>query len=43
MNHTSEVIANLRASEEGQEGLGAFFEKRSPNWIKSNSDFDEPK
>ncbi len=43
MNHTSEVIASLRASEEGQEGLGAFFEKRSPNWIKSNSDFDEPK
>ena len=30
---TSTMIAKLRVSEEGQEGLHAFFEKRSPNWI----------
>jgi len=30
---TSQLIAKLRVSEEGQEGLGAFFEKRSPSWI----------
>jgi methylglutaconyl-CoA hydratase len=29
---TAEVIANARASAEGQEGLAAFFEKRKPNW-----------
>ena len=31
---TSERIAAIRVSEEGQEGLSAFFEKRSPNWQK---------
>ena len=30
---TSAMIAKLRVSKEGQEGLHAFFEKRSPNWI----------
>ena len=30
---TSEMIAKLRVSEEGQEGLHAFFEKRSPSWV----------
>ena len=29
---TSERIARLRVSDEGQEGLGAFFEKRTPAW-----------
>jgi len=29
---TSERIAAIRVSDEGQEGLSAFFEKRSPNW-----------
>lgn len=28
-------IAKLRASNEGQEGLAAFLEKRSPNWVES--------
>ena len=28
----AELIARLRVSEEGQEGLGAFFEKRKPSW-----------
>lgn len=31
---TSQLIANVRLSEEGQEGLGAFLEKRSPSWRK---------
>ncbi len=30
--YTSELIARLRASEEGQEGLSAFLEKRQPRW-----------
>jgi methylglutaconyl-CoA hydratase len=32
---TAELIAQIRVSDEGQEGLGAFLEKRKPNWIKS--------
>jgi len=32
--YTAEVIANLRISEEGQEGMSAFFEKRKPGWVK---------
>jgi methylglutaconyl-CoA hydratase len=31
-NGLAEVIARLRASEEGQEGFNAFFEKRRPKW-----------
>lgn len=30
---TAQRIADRRASEEGQEGLSAFLEKRKPNWI----------
>jgi len=30
---TSELIAALRVSREGQEGLNAFLEKRQPSWI----------
>ena len=26
-------IAELRSSEEGQEGLAAFLEKRKPSWL----------
>lgn len=33
INDTSERIAAIRVSEEGQEGLTAFFEKRSANWL----------
>jgi methylglutaconyl-CoA hydratase len=29
------LIAELRTSEEGQEGLGAFLEKREPGWRNS--------
>ncbi|WP_198160442.1 enoyl-CoA hydratase-related protein [Photobacterium jeanii] len=31
---TSETIATLRVSPEGQEGLNAFFEKRRPHWYR---------
>lgn len=31
---TAQLIAQLRVSEEGQEGLSAFLEKRPPEWIK---------
>jgi len=30
---TSKLIAGFRVSEEGQEGIRAFFEKRKPRWI----------
>lgn len=30
---TSELIAQLRVSDEGQEGLSAFLEKRKPSWV----------
>ncbi len=30
---TSEMIAALRVSREGQEGLNAFLDKRSPAWV----------
>jgi methylglutaconyl-CoA hydratase len=33
---TSAMIARLRVSEEGQEGLSAFLDKRPPAWIKSD-------
>jgi methylglutaconyl-CoA hydratase len=29
---TAELIADLRASEEGQEGMASFLEKRRPDW-----------
>ncbi|WP_286232628.1 enoyl-CoA hydratase/isomerase family protein [Thalassotalea sediminis] len=34
MGITSERIASIRVSEQGQEGLNAFFEKRQPFWQK---------
>ena len=35
---TSERIAAIRVSEEGQEGLTSFFEKRKPSWINNNNE-----
>ena len=32
--HSAEVLAKLRISDEGQEGLAAFLEKRKPNWAE---------
>ncbi|TSA25977.1 MAG: enoyl-CoA hydratase/isomerase family protein [Bacteroidetes bacterium] len=31
---TARMIADIRASEEGQEGINAFLEKRKPKWVK---------
>ena len=33
--YTAELIADLRAGEEGQEGLGAFLAKRKPRWTRA--------
>jgi len=32
--YTAEMIAGLRVSPEGQEGMAAFLEKRKPKWTK---------
>lgn len=32
--YTAKMIADIRSSEEGQEGMAAFLEKRKPNWVK---------
>lgn len=34
MDYTAQLIASLRASEEGQEGMSAFLEKRPPKWTQ---------
>ncbi len=31
--YTAELIAKMRISDEGQEGMNSFLEKRKPNWI----------
>lgn len=31
-DYTTDLIAQIRVSDEGQEGLSAFFDKRSPKW-----------
>ena len=33
LTSTARMIAEIRASEEGQEGMAAFLEKRKPNWV----------
>lgn len=35
--HTESAIARLRVSQEGQEGLRAFLEKRSPAWQEKHA------
>ena len=37
INETSETIANIRTSFEGQEGIEAFLNKRKPSWYNDNS------
>lgn len=32
--YTAGMIAEIRASDEGQEGMAAFLEKRKPNWVQ---------
>jgi methylglutaconyl-CoA hydratase len=34
LEYTAKMIAEIRASEEGQEGMKAFLEKRTPGWVK---------
>ena len=34
MRFTARRIADIRASEEGREGLTAFLEKRKPSWVR---------
>lgn len=34
--YTAEVIARIRISDEGQEGMGAFLEKRRPEWTEDS-------
>lgn len=34
--YTAKLIARLRVSAEGQEGLAAFLEKRKPAWVKND-------
>jgi len=34
IDYTADLIAKMRISNEGQEGMNAFLEKRKPNWVK---------
>ena len=34
LTYTAQMIAEIRASKEGQEGMAAFLEKRKPGWVK---------
>ena len=34
--YTAGLIARLRVSTEGQEGLAAFLEKRNPGWVNND-------
>ncbi len=36
--YVTHLIARLRVSPEGQEGIGSFFEKRKPQWIVSSGE-----
>ena len=36
LKYTAEMIAETRSSEEGQEGMAAFLEKRKPNWVSKS-------
>jgi methylglutaconyl-CoA hydratase len=34
ITYTAKMIAEIRASDEGQEGMDAFLNKRKPNWVE---------
>lgn len=36
--YTAKVIAEVRVSDEGQEGMAAFLEKRKPRWLPKKDD-----
>jgi methylglutaconyl-CoA hydratase len=38
--YTARMIANLRVSDEGQEGMAAFLEKRKPAWARPDEEKD---
>jgi len=38
---TAEMIAQLRQSDEGQEGMDAFLNKRKPNWEVESSEYKD--
>ncbi|HHF3022676.1 enoyl-CoA hydratase-related protein [Vibrio diabolicus] len=38
IHYTSKLIADIRVSPQGQDGLQAFLEKRSPSWITKSQD-----
>ncbi|MEM9170377.1 MAG: enoyl-CoA hydratase/isomerase family protein [Pseudomonadota bacterium] len=40
MEETAGLIAGIRASDEGKEGVGAFLEKRPPAWINAGAEDD---
>lgn len=35
-DYTVNLIASIRVSEEGQDGLASFLEKRKPSWVEKN-------
>ena len=35
--YTADMIARLRLSREGQEGMNAFLNKRKPSWVDTTS------
>ncbi len=37
IDYSARLIAELRASKEGQEGMASFLEKRKANWVKKNN------
>lgn len=42
-DETSRLLAKLRVSPEGREGLSAFLERRDPNWILPAADSNDSK
>ena len=42
MQYTSEVIAKARISEDGQEGMAAFFRKQKPGWVVQKEKNEKP-
>ena len=37
-DYTADLIARRRASDEGKDGMSAFFDKRNPSWITAGLD-----
>ncbi|MGD8172848.1 enoyl-CoA hydratase-related protein [Vibrio sp. TRT 21S02] len=41
INHTSQLIADIRVSKHGQEGLDAFFSQRPASWVRTTGDDED--